>query len=206
MLKEKLQRTIPYRYFILYKPFRVLCQFSPMEGKKTLKDIFNFPSDVYPVGRLDEESEGLLILTNDTSLNNKLLQPINEHSRTYLVQVDGKITDDAILKLEKGFSISVRGEKHRTKTSTVTVLKSEPEVPVRNPPIRFRKNIPTSWIELALSEGKNHQVRKMTAAVGFPTLRLIRWKIEKLTADKMMSGDVTEMEQKELLSLLKLNK
>ncbi len=204
MLKEKLQRTIPYRYFILYKPFRVLCQFSPSEGKKTLKDIFDFPNDVYPVGRLDEESEGLLILTNDTSLNNKLLHPVNEHSRTYLVQMDGKITDEAIRKLESGFSISVRGEKHKTKTSTVSVLKSEPEVTARNPPIRFRKNIPTSWIELTLTEGKNHQVRKMTAAVGFPTLRLIRWKIEKLTAEKMRSGDVIEMEVEKLLSLLNL--
>ena len=206
MLKEKPQPIFSYRYFILYKPFKVLCQFSPLNSKKTLKNIFDFPKDVYPVGRLDEESEGLLILTNDSSLNNKLLHPVNEHARTYLVQLDGKITDEAIKKLEIGFSISVRGEKHKTKSALVKLLNEEPRVPVRNPPIRFRNNIPTSWIELTLSEGKNHQVRKMTAAVGFPTLRLIRWKIEKLTADNMLSGDVIEMERKEILSLLKLNK
>ena len=204
MLKEQPQRTIPHRYFVLYKPFRVLCQFSPMEGKKTLKDIFPFPNDVYPVGRLDEESEGLLILSNDTTLNNKLLNPVNEHLRTYFAQVDGKINDEAIAKLEKGFSISVRREKHKTKNAVVRTLNIEPIVPKRNPPIRFRKNIPTSWIELTLTEGKNHQVRKMTAAVGFPTLRLIRWKIENLTAEKMQSGDVIKMQREELFSLLKL--
>lgn len=175
-----------------------------MEGKKTLKDIFSFPNDVYPVGRLDEESEGLLILTNDSSLNNKLLNPVNEHLRTYFAQVDGKISDEAIAKLEKGFSISVRSEKHKTKSATVKILNEDPIVPKRNPPIRFRKNIPTSWIELTLTEGKNHQVRKMTAAVGFPTLRLIRWKIENLTAEKMQSGVVIEMQREELFSLLKL--
>lgn len=204
MLKEQSQRTIPHRYFVLYKPFRVLCQFSPKEGKKTLKDIFPFPKDVYPVGRLDEESEGLLILTNDSALNNKLLNPANEHLRTYFAQVDGKISDEEISKLEKGFSISVRGEKHKTKNAVVRILNEEPVVPNRNPPIRFRKNIPTSWIELTLTEGKNHQVRKMTAAVGFPTLRLIRWKIENLTADKMQSGDVIKSSKEELFSLLKL--
>lgn len=205
MIKEKPQRIGSYSYYVLYKPFKVLCQFSPVEGKRTLKDFFDFPKDVYPVGRLDEDTEGLLILTNDTSLNNKLLNPKNSHTRTYLVQVEGIITDEALKELESGLAIKVRGERHKTKSSEAIYLVEEPLVPERIPPIRFRKNSPTSWIELSLTEGKNHQVRKMTAAVGFPTLRLIRWKIENLTAEKMLSGDVIEMEKTELYHLLKLS-
>ncbi len=206
MLKEKLQRTDSYKYFVLYKPFKVLCQFSHCEGKRTLKDLFEFPKDVYPVGRLDENSEGLLILTNDTALNNKLLAPENEHTRTYLAQVEGIMTDEALKRLESGFAIKVRGERHKTKSAFAKYLIEDPIVPERVPPIRFRKNSPTSWIELSLTEGKNHQVRKMTAAVNFPTLRLIRWKIESLTAEKMNSGDVIELEKTDLYNLLKLSK
>ena len=203
---EKIERTNALRYFILYKPFRVLCQFSASGEKKTLKSLFDFPIDVYPVGRLDEDSEGLLILTNDASLNEKILHPKHAHSRTYLVQVDGKITDEGIEKLQQGFAIKVKGEKHIVKKSFAKIISETPKVPERNPPIRFRKNIPTSWIELELTEGKNHQVRKMTAAVGFPTLRLIRWRIENLSAEKMKSGEVIEMKREELFSLLNFNR
>jgi len=205
MIKEKIQSADLFRYFILYKPFRVLCQFSPIEGKKTLKELFEFPKDVYPVGRLDEDTEGLLILTNDTSLNNKLLDPKNSHIRTYLAQLEGIISDEALKRLEAGLAIKVRGERHKTKSALSKFLVDEPMVPLRIPPIRFRKNSPTSWIELSLTEGKNHQVRKMTATVGFPTLRLIRWKIENLTVEKMNSGDVIEIEKTEIYRLLKLH-
>ncbi len=205
MIKEKPKRVESFSYFVMYKPFKVLCQFSQAEGKRTLKEFFDFPKDVYPVGRLDEDTEGLLILTNYTSLNNKLLDPKNSHIRTYLIQVEGIITDEALKKLESGLAIKIRGERHKTKSAKAKFLVEEPLLPERVPPIRFRKNSPTSWIELSLTEGKNHQVRKMTAAVGFPTLRLIRWKIENLTAEKMLSGDVLEIEKTELYHLLKLS-
>lgn len=204
MTGKKSQRVSSFSYFVMYKPYKVLCQFSPEDGKRTLKDFFDFPKNVYPVGRLDEDSEGLLILTNDTSLNSKLLDPKNLHTRTYLVQLEGIITDEALKKLEDGLIIKIRGERHKTKPAKINFLIKEPFVPERIPPIRFRKNRPTSWIELSLTEGKNHQVRKMTAAVGFPTLRLIRWKIENLTLEKMLSGDVLEINKAELYHLLKL--
>jgi 23S rRNA pseudouridine2457 synthase len=179
-----------HHYFIIYKPFNVLSQFSSQEGKQTLGDLYNLPKDVYPVGRLDYDSEGLLILTNDTSLNERLLHPKHKHEREYWVQVDGAITTEAINSLEAGVTISVDGKQHKTARCIASIFAEEPLVPVRTPPIRFRKNIPTTWIRLILSEGKNRQVRKMTAAVGFPTLRLIRYRIEKLTIDNMQPGDI----------------
>lgn len=182
----------------------MLCQFSSVVGKKNLRDVFDFPTDVYPVGRLDEDSEGLLILTNDSRLNHVLLNPDKAHFRTYLVQVDGKIDNHALEKLEDGLSINVKGKKIITRKAKAKLINDEPPVPDRFPPIRFRKNIPTSWIQLSLTEGKNHQVRKMTASVGFPTLRLIRWKIENISAAEMKSGEVKELSQQEIYSLLKI--
>ena len=165
------------RYFIIYKPYQVLSQFSPVENKRTLADIFTVPRDVYPVGRLDHDSEGLLILTNDTSLNYRLLDPLFAHEREYLVQVDGAITQEAINKLQQTVTIQVDGKPYQTKPCIAAILTNEPLVPERDPPIRFRKEIPATWISLVLTEGKNRQVRKMTAQVGFPTLRLIRFRI-----------------------------
>lgn len=182
-----------YRYFIIHKPFNVLSQFSAVEHKKTLKDFFDVPSNVYPVGRLDYDSEGLLILTNDTSLNKKLLYPTHAHERTYWVQVDGMINDGALLKLAQGVTISVDGKNYTTKPCKAIRFEAEPQVAVRNPPVRFRKNIPTSWLQLTVTEGKNRQVRKMTAAVGFPTLRLIRYRIEKLNIETLLPGEMTEL-------------
>ena len=190
-------------YCIIYKPFNVLSQFTSQEGKQTLKDFFDVPTDVYPVGRLDYDSEGLLILTNDKTINNKLLHPGNEHIREYWVQVDGAITVDAVNQLQNGISISVDGKKYRTKKCTAAVFKTTPSVPERNPPIRFRANIPAPWIKLKLTEGKNRQVRKMTAAVGFPTLRLIRYSIEKCTIEGLQPGDMRMLTQNELHHLIK---
>ncbi len=203
-MNNLLNRIISFKYYVMYKPFNVLCQFSPENDKRTLKDIFEFPKDVYPIGRLDENSEGLLLLTNDKKMNNKLLDPLHAHHRTYLVQVEGIITDEAIKKLDNGLAINVRGERHKTKQAMAKYLVDDPQVPERIPSIRFRKNNPTSWIELILTEGKNHQVRKMTAAVGFPTLRLIRSKIEDLSIEKMGVGEVIEMKKLILFNLLKL--
>ncbi len=189
-------------YFIIYKPYLVQSQFSPVDGKQTLADFFDVPKDVYPVGRLDHDSEGLLILTNDKQLNHRLLHPSFQHEREYWVQVDGAITGDAIQQLQNGVTISIDGKKHQTLPCKVSVFENEPSVPVRNPPIRFRKEIPAPWIRMVLKEGKNRQVRRMTAQVGFPTVRLIRYRIENLTIDGLQPGDLVSMTRKQLYQQL----
>ncbi len=187
-----LSRSIKYNfmdYFLIYKPFQVLSQFTSTEGKLCLKDILHVPTDVYPVGRLDYDSEGLLLITNDKSINQQLLHPQFAHQRTYWVQVDGAITKEALAQLTKGVSINVDGKIYQTKPATLEQLPDDIEVPDRNPPIRFRKNIPTSWVSIQLTEGKNRQVRKMFAQVGFPVLRLIRAKLGKYSIQEMQPGD-----------------
>ena len=181
------------QYFIIYKPYLVLSQFSPQDGKQTLADFFNLPKDVYPVGRLDYDSEGLLILTNDRQLNHRLLNPLFAHEREYWVQVDGNIEIQAVQELQQGVIINIDGKMYGTKLCKANVFIDEPLVPLRLPPIRFRKAIPAPWLSLILTEGKNRQVRKMTAAVGFPTLRLIRYRIENITLDTMQPGDIIEL-------------
>ncbi len=168
------------------------------EDKSTLKNYFDVPKDVYPVGRLDNDSEGLLILTNDASLNHRLLNPLYKHEREYWVQVEGSITKEAIDNLQNGIVISIDGKPHTTLPCKSFVFTESPNVYERNPPIRVRKNIPDSWISLSLIEGKNRQVRRMTAKVGFPTLRLIRYRIEKLTLENMRPGDMKEMTKEEI--------
>ena len=189
-------------YYVIYKPYMVLSQFSAVEGKQTLADYFEVPKDVYPVGRLDYDSEGLLILTNDKQLNNRLLNPLFAHEREYWVQVDGAATQEAVAQLQKGVSINIDGKQYRTKPCKAILFIEPPIVPERNPPIRFRKEIPAPWLRLILKEGKNRQVRRMTAAVGFPTLRLIRHRIERLTINHLQPGEMMEMEQKVLYKLL----
>ncbi len=191
-------------YYLIYKPYLILSQFTSQTGKQTLADIFKVPKDVYPVGRLDADSEGLLILTNDASLNQKLLNPTQHHEREYWVQVEGSITHDAITYLQKGVAISVVGKVYKTLPCKAKIITQQPFIADRNPPIRFRKNIPTSWVSITLTEGKNRQVRKMTAAVGFPTLRLIRWRIEKITLDKMIPGNIIEVSKPEIFKRLSL--
>lgn len=155
----------------------MLSQFTREGDHATLADLaFDFPKNVYPVGRLDADSEGLLLLTNDNTLKTKLLEPRFKHKRTYYVQVEGEITQPACNEMSAGVFISINGKKYQTLPAKVMLIET-PALPERNPPIRFRKNIPTSWISVILHEGKNRQVRKMTAAVNFPTLRLARWAI-----------------------------
>ena len=187
-----------HRYFIIYKPFQVLSQFTSEEGKKTLADICKVPKDVYSVGRLDYDSEGLLILTNDTQLNHLLLNPKHKHEREYWVQVEGQITDLSLKQLQSGITISVEGKEHKTMPCKAYRFDEAPDVAERNPAIRFRKNIPVSWISLSLMEGKNRQVRRMTAKVGFPTLRLIRYRIEKITLDGLKPGGIKEVSKQEI--------
>ena len=192
------------QYFIFYKPCQVLCQFSPEGEKKTLADYFpGISKNIYPVGRLDFDSEGLLLLTNDKALSHHLLEPKFAHKRTYLVQVDGSITEEAIAQLQKGVVINVEGKQYNTKPAVAKLLLNEPDLPERNPPIRYRKEIPTSWISLTLTEGKNRQVRKMTAAVNFPTLRLVRYSIGDVTINGFTPGmykEVTEDIKAQLLA------
>lgn len=180
----------------------MLTQFSSQEGKQTLKDFFDVPKDVYPVGRLDYDSEGLLILTNDKKLNNLLLNPSYKHKREYWVQVDGTITKEALQSLQNGVTITVDGKWYQTQKCNAQAFQTEPKVPDRNPPIRFRKDIPTSWVKMVLTEGKNRQVRKMTAAVGFPTLRLIRHRIERCTIESLQPGEMRVLSEKEIYHLL----
>lgn len=152
----------------LNKPYGVLSQFTPDHpGQRTLSE-FALPKHVYALGRLDRDSEGLLLLSDEPGLNTKLLDPKNAHARTYWAQVEGEVTESALQKLRTGVVIEGR------KTLPAEAKRIHPELPPRNPPIRFRQNIPTSWLELSLHEGRNRQVRKMTASVNFPTLRLIR--------------------------------
>ncbi len=168
-----------------HKPFGVLCQFTPDQpGQRTLAD-FGFPAGVYPVGRLDMDSEGLLLLSDEAGFNNRLLDPKTAHPRVYQAQVEGIPTAEALAALRKG-GVQVKG--HRTMPCQVSLLDEEPPLAPRDPPVRFRQAIPTSWLELGLVEGKNRQVRRMTAAVGFPTLRLIRVAIGKLDGRGFAQG------------------
>jgi 23S rRNA pseudouridine2457 synthase len=192
------------KYFVIYKPFGILSQFSG--EKDTLKTLFKFPEDVYPVGRLDKDSEGLLILTNDKYVNHYLLDPKFKHQRTYFSQVEGEPEDHALQQLENGVSINVDGKTYFTKRAKAERLKVIPDLPERTPPIRYRKNIPDTWIRLTLMEGKNRQVRKMTAAVGFPTLRLVRWGIEELTIEGYLSGEVREFRRNAIYEALKIKR
>ncbi len=186
------------QYYLLYKPFQVLSQFTSEGGKACLKDIIEVERDVYPVGRLDYDSEGLLLLTNDTSINHQLLHPSFEHKRTYWVQVDGAITQEAANQLAKGVTINIDGKQYNTKPAVVKLLPDTIPVPDRKPPIRFRKSIPATWASIQLTEGKNRQVRKMFAAVGFPVLRLIRAQMGNYTIDKMQPGDLLSLTEEEV--------
>lgn len=180
----------------------MLSQFTHEVNRESLKDLFNFPPDVYPLGRLDADSEGLLILTNDKKLNHLLLNPSFQHKRTYLTQVEGEINPEAIKLLEKGVTISVNGKRYQTLPAKAEIVMQPDWLEERNPPIRYRKSIPTSFVTLTLYEGKNHQVRKMTAAVGFPTLRLMRIAIEDLKLEGLKAGEVKEVRRGELLKAL----
>ncbi len=186
-----------YRYFAAYKPYGMLSQFTPDHpGQRTLIELAPaLPKGVYPVGRLDADSEGLLVLTDDPSLNDRLLRPENRHERTYWAQVEGIPDPDALERLQSGVDIRIRGQHYRTRPARVRLMVTPPDLPPRQPPIRFRKNVPDSWLEITLVEGKNRQVRRMCAAVGFPVLRLVRVQIGALRLgepplERMLPGEV----------------
>jgi 23S rRNA pseudouridine2457 synthase len=156
----------------------MLSQFTREAGRESLADLdFVFSEDVYPVGRLDADSEGLLLLTDERSLTSSLLDPSKGHEREYWVQVEGLPTSEMLDSLQNGPVITVSGNAYKTRPCKVKLFQSPPLVPDRFPPVRFRKTVADSWLSITLAEGKNRQVRKMTAAVGLPTLRLIRARI-----------------------------
>lgn len=198
------------KYIVFYKPYGVLCQFtdnsdrvgSPSHRPRpTLKDYIPIP-EVYPVGRLDIDSEGLLLLTDNGQLQHRLANPKFAHPRTYYVQVEGIPDRAALNQLRNGVKI----KNYCTRKAQVSLLSVEPDLPPRNPPIRDRKSIPTCWLEITLTEGKNRQVRRMTAAVGFPTLRLVRISIGnnfyKLDLSGLQLGQWRELSKNEAKKLI----
>lgn len=191
------------RYLLFNKPYNVVCQFSQtVPNRLTLKHFIDVPG-VYAVGRLDQDSEGLLLLTNDGRLQHQLTDPKFHHPKTYLVQVEGIPTPQALEQLRRGVTLNFKGVPYRTLPAQVKQI--ELTIPDRVPPIRYRAHIPTAWLEITLTEGKNRQIRRMTAHVGFPTLRLIRIKIGHLCLDRLQPGEWRELSFTELKSLIKLN-
>lgn len=169
------------------KPFNVLTQFTDEAGRQTLKDYIPI-ANVYAAGRLDKDSEGLLILTNDGKLQNQLTDPKKKTSKTYWVQVEGIPTDNQLQALRDG----VKLKDGMTRPAIIEAI-DEPVVWPRNPPVRFRQSIPTCWLAITISEGKNRQVRRMTAHIGFPTLRLIRYRVGNWTLDGIQNGHYVEL-------------
>jgi 23S rRNA pseudouridine2457 synthase len=157
-----------------HKPYGVLSQFTPDGSPNRTLAEFGLPARVYPLGRLDADSEGLLLLSDEPGLNSRLLDPERGHPRTYWAQVERVPSDESLAQLAKGIAL----QDYRTRPCKVRRLDPQPEIAPRDPPIRFRKNVPDCWIELELVEGKNRQVRRMTAAIGHPTLRLLRVAID----------------------------
>jgi len=182
------------------KPFQVLTQFtdaqSDTDNRQTLADFISLPG-VYAAGRLDRDSEGLLLLTSDGQLQNRISHPDHKLKKVYWVQVDGEITEEAVKKLRQGVEL----KDGMTAPAEARIITEPASLWPRNPPVRFRAEIPTSWIELEISEGRNRQVRRMTAAVGFPTLRLIRYAIGPITLDGLNPGEYEKINAQQLWNL-----
>ncbi|MGC2855314.1 pseudouridine synthase [Novispirillum sp. DQ9] len=192
-------RPSPARIVAFHKPFDVLSQFTQEEpGQRTLAE-FSLPPGLYPVGRLDRDSEGLLLLSNDGPFIKRALDPRHGHPRTYLAQVERVPDAAALAALRAGVDIRIDGKVHHTLPCQADLLDGEPDLPPRDPPIRFRKSVPTAWLRLVLTEGKNRQVRRMTAAVGFPTLRLVRVATGALTLDGLAPGQWREVTRKDVM-------
>jgi 23S rRNA pseudouridine2457 synthase len=171
------------------KPYGVLSQFTPDGSPNRPLAGFGFPKDVYPIGRLDADSEGLLLLSDEPELNQRLLHPRHAHEREYWAQIERIPARDALRPLERG--VLIQGRK--ALPCRAWILDPQPEPPPRDPPIRFRKTVPTCWIGLELTEGKNRQVRRMTAAIGHPTLRLLRVRIGRLELGTLRAGTWKEL-------------
>jgi len=190
--RDRAAQTESPRLILLNKPFDVLTQFSDDQGRRTLKDFVDVPG-VYPAGRLDRDSEGLLLLTNDGRLQARIADPRHKMAKTYWAQVEGQPTAEQLEALRRGIVL----KDGPTLPAQVRTM-AEPEIWPRQPPIRFRKSIPTTWLELTIQEGRNRQVRRMTAAVGLPTLRLVRIKVGPWSLDGLMPGEWREVALQDL--------
>lgn len=191
------------RTFAVYKPYGVLSQFTSEDGHPGLLDLgLSVPKDVWPVGRLDRDSEGLLLLTNDNHLKRTLTEPERSHRKTYWVQVEGAPTDADIEPLRHPMHLRIRKKDTITKPAEASLL-APPDVPERVPSIRRRLSIPTAWLSIALTEGKNRQIRKMTAHIGFPTLRILRVGVGSLTLGqlRLKPGGCRQLTAEEVLRL-----
>ncbi len=186
-----IDRTIAF-----HKPYDVLTQFRSGEGRATLKDFIDLPG-VYPAGRLDRDSEGLLLLTDDGWLAHRLTDPMFEHPKTYWVQVEKVPDESALDALRRGVVLN----DGPTKPAEVVLMDRPPDLPERSVPIRFRKNVPTAWLELVIREGRNRQVRRMTAAVGFPTLRLVRVAVGPVRLGDLAPGQWRDLTPEERVAL-----
>ena len=189
----------PGKYVIFYKPYDVLSQFTDSQGDRATLKAFIPVRDIYPVGRLDRDSEGLLLLTNHGQLQHRLSNPKYGHPRTYWVQVERIPPAEAITQLCQG--VVIQGQ--RTRPAQVQLLPRDPDLPPRDPPIRYRKSVPTCWLEMVLTEGRNRQVRRMTAAVGHPTLRLVRRAIGSLALTGLAPGEWRSLATAEVQQLLR---
>ena len=198
--KYKMNSKQTNKYTILYKPYDVLSKFSDAAGRKTIKDLGSFPKVVYPVGRLDKDSEGLLLLTNDKRLTEHLLNPHFKHEREYLAFVEGIPSDQKLSALEAG--VEIEGQK--TLPAKVSISKYLPDIPDRIPPPRTYETHSYCWLNIILTEGRNRQIRHMTAKIGHPTLRLVRWRIANLTLKGLNPGEYRGLTQEELSGLLTL--
>ncbi len=181
------------KYIIFHKPFNVLSQFTSEDGARSLSE-FNLPPHIYAAGRLDKDSEGLLLLTDDGPLIEKLLNPKNQKVKTYWALVERLPTEESLQKMRQGLKI----EDYMTLPCEVKILDPQPQVPPRDPPVRIRKSIQDFWLEIKIVEGKNRQVRKMTAAIGHPTLRLMRKKMLNLHLDGLEPGEWKEISRDEI--------
>ncbi len=191
--RQRKERPEKPTLVLFNKPFNTLCQFTGEPNDSTLADYVDI-KEVYPAGRLDKDSEGLLLLTNDGALQNRISHPKFKMAKTYWAQVEGEVTDEAISQLRRGVVLK-DGKTKPAKAYKLSIESQALKLWERTPPVRFRKNIPTSWIELTIKEGKNRQIRRMTAAVGLPTLRLVRvaigpWKLEQLQPGEFSQIDV----------------
>ncbi|WP_426490825.1 pseudouridine synthase [Hymenobacter sp. 102] len=184
------------RYILLNKPYEVLTQFTDENGRQTIKDFVSVPN-IYPVGRLDYDSEGLVLLTDDKQLQHRLSEPRFKVPKTYWVQVEGVPTEEALENLRRGVDLKTGF----TTPAEAELLPETPQLWERSKPVRFRANIPTSWVQIRISQGMNRQVRKMTAAVGFPTLRLVRVQLADLKVADLQPGQWRELTEKEVQSL-----
>jgi 23S rRNA pseudouridine2457 synthase len=184
---------MPHRHFIVHKPYGYLSQFiyELKRRKKLLGELHDFPEGTMAIGRLDEDSEGLLLLTTDGMVS-ELIRGKN-FEKEYYVQVDGLMTHEALERLKNGVEIGFKGKKYITKKCSATILNAAPDFPLRTQKIRDDRHGPTSWVSITVTEGKFRQLRKMTAAVGFPTLRLIRVRIGDIKLGDLSPGNVREM-------------